>query len=220
MATQSGIAELIGRLKKDGVDAGEAEKQRLVEGAQKKADEIVEAAKKQAAEVLADAKRDRAKLQTQLDGELKMAARDFSMRMGDRIKAQVIRPVVADATRDVLSDEGFLKQAVHDVCVAVAKDGAGVDVVVSPEMKAKLEAYLTGELQKALGSGNVEVRDEHGLVGFRISPKGEGFSWDFTSDAVTRELSALVDPALRQYFTLEDKKAGAGRNGAAERASA
>jgi V/A-type H+-transporting ATPase subunit E len=220
MASQSGIADLIGRLKKDGVDAGEAEKQRLTDEANQKAEQIIADAKQQAADLLTGAKQERDKLKAQLDAELKMAARDFSMRMGDRIKSQVIMPVVAGAAKDVLSDAEFLKKAVHEVCVAVAKDGAGVDVVVSPEMKQSLEAYFTGELAKALKGGDVSVSDESGLIGFRISPRGEGFAWDFTSDSVTQELSTLVDPALRAYFAVDGKKAGAGQNGSATRASA
>lgn len=208
MPSQSGIADLIGRLKKDGVDAGTAEKQRLVDAAQTEAEGIVSAARKQAEALLTGAKQERDRLQAQLDAELKMAARDFTMRMGDRIKAQVIRPVVEDSAKSVLSDPNFLKNAVHEVCIAVAKDGAGVEIAVSPEMKAQLGAYLTGELQKALKGGDVSVRDEQGLVGFRISPKGEGFSWDFTAEAVTQEIGTLVDAKLRSYFAMGDGKAG------------
>jgi V/A-type H+-transporting ATPase subunit E len=220
MASQSGIAELIGRLKKDGVDAGESEKQRIIEEAQAKAEEILAEAKRGAEDLLSGAKTERDKLAKQLDGELRMAARDFAMRLSDRVKAQVIHPAVEGATKDALNDEDFLKACLPEVCAAVAKSGEGVELVVSPETKDKLEAFFTGELKRSLGGGEVTVRDEQGMVGFSVKPSGESFTWDFTLESMTRELGSLVDPALRTYFALDEKTTGAKSNGSQPRPSA
>lgn len=202
--TTSGVAELIGRLKKDGIDAGEAEKRRLLEEAEKKAAAIVAEAKTKADQLLQSAKQERDRQKQQLEAELQMAARDFVLRFSDRIKQQVIHPVVADPVKAVLDDAGFLKATLKDLCVKYAESGADIEVALSPETRAKLEGFFTGELKSALGGRELSLVDENGLVGFRLAKKGDSFAWDFSLDAVAQELMRLVDPTLRGFFKLDD----------------
>lgn len=202
--TTSGVAELIGRLKKDGIDAGEAEKRRLLEEAEQKAAAIIADAKAKADQLLASAKQERERQKQQLEAELQMAARDFALRFSDRIKQQVIQPVVTDPIKAVLDDPSFLKATLQELCVKVAQSGADIEVALSPETRAKLEGFFTGELTRALGGRELSLVDESGLVGFRLAKKGDSFAWDFSLDAVTSELMRLVDPALRGYFKLDD----------------
>jgi V/A-type H+-transporting ATPase subunit E len=215
--TTRGIAELIGRLRKDGVDAGEEEKARIVEDAKGEAAKILEDARRQADELLAAAKRERDRLEQQLHAELQMAARDFVHRFDDRIRSQIIDPVVEDSLKAALDDAGFLSTAIAGVCrTFVESGGKGLQVTVSSDKKASLEAFFTGELEKALDGGKVEIVDESGLVGFRVNRKGESFVWDFTQESVAREVAHLVDPALRRFFELKEgdaakKSAGNGR---------
>lgn len=206
--TTSGIAELIGRLKKDGVDAGESEKRRLLSDAEQKAAAIVADAKGKADQLLANAKVERDRLKAQLDAELTMAARDFVLRFSDRIKGQVVQPVVDDAVQGALSDSGFLKSTLKELVLRYAATGADVELTVSPETRKQLEGFFTSELKGALGGREVSLVDENGLVGFRLVKKGDSFAWDFSKEAVARELVQLVDPALRGYFTLDDASKG------------
>jgi V/A-type H+/Na+-transporting ATPase subunit E len=216
--TTSGIAELIGRLRKDGVDAGEAEKGRILTAAQQQADAIIAAAKQTAEDLLGGAKQERERLKQQLDAELAMAARDFVMRFSERIRAQVVRPVVHESVRGALSDPGFLQGALKELVVRYAEGGA-VEVAIAPELREQLEGFFTGELARSLAGGKAQLVDEQGLVGFRIVKQGESFAWDFSEDAVAKELVRLVDPALKTYFALE---AGAKKrsNGEAQHAKA
>lgn len=215
--TTSGVAELIARLKTDGIDAGEAEKRRLLEEAEKKAAAIIADAKAKAEQLLANAKQERDRQRQQLDAELQMAARDFALRFSERIKQQVIQPVVAEPVKAVLDDAGFLQATLKELCVKYAESGADLEVALSPEARAKLEGFFTGELRRALGSNEVTLVDENGLVGFRLAKKGDSFAWDFSLEAVTQELMRLVDPALRGYFKLDDDaqkaRSSASKNG-------
>ncbi len=200
--TTSGIAELIGRLRKDGVDAGEAEKSRILDEAQQQADAIVAAAKQTAEDLLGGAKQERERLKQQLDAELAMAARDFVLRFSERVRAQVVRPVVNESVRGALSDPGFLQSALKELVVRYAEGGT-VEVAVAPELRQQLEGFFTQELARSLAGGKAQLVDEQGLVGFRIIKQGESFAWDFSEDAVAKELVRLVDPTLKTYFALE-----------------
>lgn len=202
--TTSGVAELISRLKRDGVDAGEAEKQRLLDEAEKQAAAIVAEAKAKAEQLLTDAKKERERQRQQLEAELKMAARDFALRFSERIRQQVIEPVVSGPVQGVLEDPAFLRTTIQELCVAYAKSGSDIELTLSPETRAKLEAFFTAELGRALGERELSLVDENGLVGFRLAKKGDSFAWDFSLDAVTSELLRLVDPALRRFFTLDE----------------
>lgn len=203
--TTTGIADLIERLKKDGVEAGEAEKNRILKAARKEADALVAEAKQRAERIVEEARREAEKQREQIRAELTMAARDFVFSFQRRLKTQVIIPLVEESLRSVLSDLDFLKACLKDICVRFAEEGGkSVEVIVSPETRDTLAAFFTGELEKAIAGGKVTVSDEAGLVGFRLVRDGQSYAWDFSLEAVTRELADLVDPKLRSYFLLSE----------------
>jgi V/A-type H+-transporting ATPase subunit E len=211
--TTSGIAELIARIKKDGVVAGEEEKARIIQNAEEQADKILADAKKEAGNIVDGAKKERQALKEQLTAELKMAARDFVFDFQQRIKNQAIRPTVEKSVASVLKDPEFLKNALTQICADYAKDGGDrIEIMVDGELSKKLEAFFTGELHKALSRG-VSISDADGLVGFRLVRGDENFVWEFSLDAVTRAMTQLVEPGLRSFFDFETdgaKHSGAG----------
>jgi V/A-type H+-transporting ATPase subunit E len=196
----SGIGDLLQRLRKDGVEAGEAEKAHILDEANAKAKKIVADAEKKAQEIVDKANTDAEAKRKQLDAELSMAARDFSFRFAERVKKQVIDPVVNENVSKAVGDLGVLKDAMSAL---VGEKSNGATVAISPELQGKLEGFFTGELKKKLGGGDLEIKSEDGLEGFRLQKSGESFTWDVTGEAVAREFSALVEPVLKKYFQIE-----------------
>lgn len=199
----SGIGDLLQRLRKDGVEAGETEKQRILKEAEAQASALLADAKARAKDIVAAAEADIEAKRRQLDAELKMAARDFALRFAERVKKQAIEPLVKARVGDALNDENVLKEAL----IALLRETAGsATVAVSPETRSKLEGYFQHELTHVLESGNLQIVSEDGLSGFRLQRQGESFTWDVTGEAVAKELSALVEPALRKYLQLTAAK--------------
>lgn len=195
----SGIGDLLQRLRKDGVEAGETEKRRILQDAEDQAKAVVAEAQARAKEIVAAAEGEVEAKRKQLDAELSMAARDFALRFAERIRKQAVTPLVNDRVGGALSDANVLKEAL----TALLRDKTGgAKVAVSPETRSKLEGYFQNELARMLEGGKLEIVSEEGLTGFRLQRDGETFTWDVTGEAVAQELAALVDPALRKYLQI------------------
>lgn len=194
----SGIASLISRIKQDGVQAGEAERQARVEAARKEAADIVAAAQKQAAAIVATAEAEATKRRAQLDAELRMAARDFVFRFQERLSSQVITPQ-ADAAAAAAVGDGA---GVVALVLQLLGDQTSGKVTIDPSLRARLVAALGAKVSATAGAEGIEIVDEAGLGGFRLTRKGEHFVWDVSREAVARELARLVEPGLRGALSL------------------
>lgn len=195
----SGVGDLLQRLRKDGVEAGEAEKQRILREAEEQAAALVADAKNKAKEIVAAANTQAEAKKKQLDAELGMAARDFALRFAERVKKRAVAPVVRAQVDAALADPNLLKDAISALIRGKTGDAK---LTVSPETRDKLGAFFEHELARQLEGGKVELVSESGLSGFRLQRQGDTFSWDVTGEAVAHELALLVEPALRKYLDL------------------
>jgi vacuolar-type H+-ATPase subunit E/Vma4 len=196
-----GVGDLIARLKKDGVDAGESERARILGDAQREAERIVVEAQKAAAKIVDGARTERERLQRQLETELRLAARDFIAGFHQRLSSQVIRPMVNETVSSALAEDTRVFFLLQEVLVAyVGGDGRAIDLVVDAKKRDALVASFTGELARRARDGSLRVIGEDGFSGFRLSKKGEGYVWDMSVDAITSEMARLIDPALRALF--------------------
>lgn len=199
----SGIGDLLQRLRKDGVEAGETEKQRIVAEAEAKAKAIVAEAEGKAQSIVAAAEAKAEETRQRMDADLAMAARDFTFRFVERVKKQVLEPLIKEKSAEALADPQVLKAA---LTALISERAQGAQVTVSPETHAKLESYFKGELGQMLSNGGLEIRSEDGLSGFRLQRSGESFTWDVTGEAVAKELAALVEPSLKKYLQITPAK--------------
>lgn len=200
---QGGLADLLTRLKRDGVEAGEAERDRIVHDANERAERIEREAREKAARLLAEAEAERARLRQQLDAELRLAARDFVASFVQRVRREVTQPVVSEAVRGTASKPSFLEDTLRELVVERVKaQGTGATVEVGAERHDALVAFFARALDEKAAAGKVKVSGAPGLDGFKLQREGEGFVWDFSEAAVTAELARLVDPGLKRFFSL------------------
>lgn len=199
----SGIGDLLERLRKDGVEAGETEKQRILREAEAQAATLVATAKQRAQEIVAAAEAEARAKRKQLDSELSLAARDFALRFAERVTKQVIQPLVRNRVDEALGSPDTLKEA---LVTLLREKAAGAKVTVSPETQSRLEAFFERELRQKLEGGQLEIVSENGLSGFRLQRRGESFIWDVTGEAVASELAALVEPTLRKHLELSSSQ--------------
>ncbi len=202
--TASGIGELIAQLKQDGVAAGEKERLRIVDAAHEEAGKIVAEARREAAGLQAEAEDQAEELRRQLEAELRLVARDFMTSFRQRIRQQLIEPLVARETSSVVNDPDFLKEAIKELCVGfLSSGGESLQVIVPESRRQELEEYFLANLESALERADVKVTGEPGLEGFRLTRDGASYAWDFSLATIARELQALVEPSLREYFSLD-----------------
>lgn len=196
----SGIAEFISRIKLDGVEEGERERDRIIAAAREEAAKLVAQAEADAEKVRQEAEKAAEKRKTQLQAELRMAARDFVFRFQEQLKSKVIEPAVAAEVKAATSDSALMAKLLGELLVAWGSGSGGVTAHIRPEDRAALEAALASRIT----AGELVLLDAPGQGGFRLVRDGDHFAWDFTAEAIARELASLVEPGLRSALSLTE----------------
>ena len=199
--TTAGVAELIARIENDGVDVGNAERSRIIAAANEQAAKIVAAAHAEAAAIVKAARVDADATRAQLAAELRMAARDFAMSLGQRLREQVIDVAVRDEVAARFEDPKVLENVIAEV-VATLAPGSDAEITVSEEVRDVIAGAAWQRIVARAGT-SIELRGERRLSGFRLKLRDAHVVWDFTDAAVAAELSAFVAPTLRAYFAVE-----------------
>ncbi len=205
----SGISKLIDRIKNDGVEAGESEKNRILTEARSQAEKIVYEAGQKAEAMLTSARKESDDIRRRTEAEARMAVRDFVAGFRRNVRERMIKPIIMDHLKELLEDEAFLGELLRELVTSYAQGGgAPVEVIVSPEMKEKLVAWFSKALSEELSQNELVVSGGGEGGGFFLKRDGEGFTWDFTLAAISDVLVRLVEPALKPYFDFSAESDG------------
>lgn len=204
---EGGVDQLIERVKQDGLEKANKERDAILQKAQKEAEAIIEAAKANAQKLLLDAKRHQEQERFALEKELELAARDFSLKLSEYLRNQMMFPVIKESVRLTLKEPQFLADVLKRLVVEYVKDSqSSIDVLVPKEMRTSLAAFFAGAAFDALEQNdNLRLKDENGLEGFVLIKRGENYVWDFRVETVALELMRLVEPQLKKYFMTSKK---------------
>jgi V/A-type H+-transporting ATPase subunit E len=205
---QSGVEELIHRLRDDGVKAGQQEGERVLEAARKEAARLVREAEAEAEALRAKAKAASEAEQKAGREALQLAVRDAVLdlkeQLSARFAAQVQRMVGKELEDPELLRRLVLVLAGRSAAEAIPEDAAlelllsrraGDQVTV--EGDDPLTRLTTQLAADALREG-VEVTTARGhSVGIRVRLLGEDLEVDLTDEAVTQLLLEHLIPRFR-----------------------
>ena len=183
------IQSFVRKLQEEGVQAGRAEAQKLMDEARQQAERIVADAKAQAQETLDQGRE-----------ELALAARDVLLRLRQTI-TRALEAVLRQAAAERLADSGFLSKLLHDVVMQYAEKDAEGDSVI--EIRVSDE-----ELQGITDWALKEIAQEQNTKGHRLELKGRlktaGFEYsvgqgtvEMTPESIAAVLSQMIAPRLR-----------------------
>jgi V/A-type H+-transporting ATPase subunit E len=213
----SGVQELIGRLRDEGVKAGKEEAESVLQEARQQADQIVAQANAEADEI-------RDKARTEIEAEraasreaIQMAFRDTTLKLKSQVMA-----AFSDHVRRLVSmelrDKDFLRQAILAIfgqaTQEVAKDQP-VEVLVSEELFVTDEkgSRLTEEGKErlrhmVLGISGEMLREGVDLKpsgetngGMRVRLVGEDLEIDLSDEALSELLLGYLIPRFRAIVT-------------------
>lgn len=213
----SGVQELIGRLRDEGVKAGKQEAESVLQEARQQADQIVAQANAEADEI-------RDKARTEIEAEraasreaIQMAFRDTTLKLKSQVMA-----AFSDHVRRLVSmelrDKDFLRQAILAIfgqaTQEVAKDQP-VEVLVSEELFVTDEkgSRLTEEGKErlrhmVLGISGEMLREGVDLKpsgetngGMRVRLVGEDLEIDLSDEALSELLLGYLIPRFRAIVT-------------------
>lgn len=190
------LQELIDQIKKDGVEAAEAQAEAIILSAKAEAEKIISDAKAQADKMTADAKSENAKTVKSGEDALRQAGRNLLISFRESV-ARELKAIVIDNINNIYSSDDFAKLIIKAVeCWTEKPEAEDLSVILNSGDLAKLEKALLAELNaKMLGGVTLKANDNFD-GGFRIAVDNGAVYYDYSADAVTDMLSDYLSPKV------------------------
>lgn len=190
------LQELIGQIKKDGVEAAETQAQAIIESAKAEAEKIIADAKAEAERMIADAKSENARTVKSGEDAIRQAGRNLLISFRESV-ARELKAIVGNNVNSVYSSDAFAKLIVSSVESWTGKPEAeDISVILNSSDLAKLEEAILSELKtKMLGGVTLKANDNFD-GGFRIAVNNGSAYYDYSAQAVTDMLSNYLSPKV------------------------
>ena len=188
---------ILDRINADGIAKADAERNAIIEKAEKDAAKIVADAKALAEEIKKSAESEAAAFEKRAENALRQAARDIKISLKSELESR-INKAVENASAEALSPE-FMAQL---ITMAAEKFVASPDEEVSVSCAVKDTSALDAALKAALADslkkepqilGSSSIRN-----GLEVSFQDGAFCIDFTGDAVNDLFSAYAGKLIEK----------------------
>jgi V/A-type H+-transporting ATPase subunit E len=192
------LQELLDKIRREGVDAAEAEAARIIAEAEARKAAIVAEAENEAKAIRAKAEADAARADQAGKAALAQAARDMVLGFRDGLAA-ILAAIVRSDVKEAFGPE-VLAESIPLVLKAIASSGVSGDleILVPPEQAKKLDARFAERLGMELKKG-VTIRPFPGLdAGFRIAEKDGAAYYDFSAEELSALLARRLNPRLAE----------------------
>ena len=193
------LQELLKRIQKDGIEKADAEAQRIIAEANRKAATIVSEAEAEANESIKLAEQSGTAFEERGRIALEQAARDVVISVGESI-IRALEQIVGTHVRKTLDPDslvGLIAQAIE----SYSKSGSGtkrIDVLLSENQQQQIKDDLLAKFEDALREGITLSGDESIVSGFRVLLVGDNIEHDFSDAAITEALCELLQPRISQ----------------------
>lgn len=187
------IQELTDKIRREGVEKGQAEAAQIIEQAKQQAAKIVADAKAQAEAIASKAKKDAAELDKNTKSELKLYMGQAVNALKSEITTMVTDKVVAESTKKLIDDKDFLGK----FTVALATEWAKTqEIVISTADADALKAYFAKEAKALLDKG-VKIEKVNGQRAlFTVQPADGSYRVDFGKEELESYFRNFLRPQL------------------------
>ena len=190
------LGELIEQIKKDGVEAAEAEAKSIIDAANADAEKIIASAKSEAEKILANAKLENERMVKSSEDAIRQAGRNLLISFRESV-ARELKAITEESVTAVYSSEA-LSEIIIQVIVSLAVDPENDDIAVVLNEKdlAALEEILLAGIKEKMLSGVTLKASENFDGGFRIVLNNGSAYYDYSTDAVVDMLSNYLTPKI------------------------
>jgi V/A-type H+/Na+-transporting ATPase subunit E len=193
---------LLEKIKTEGLDKAEIEKQKILDDAKKEAQSIIDKANKEAESTRKKAETDAEKLEKRAETAVKQASRDIMLKLKGELQSR-LENIVHDVSTESMTPE-FMGELIKEMAAAFSKKDSDSDLklelLVAPKECEKLIVLLRGSLAKTFVE-TPEVFGENDIGGgLKIGFKGSDVFFDFTDDAIADLVCAYVSPKLAELL--------------------
>ncbi len=173
------INDLVSSIKKEGIDAANAEAEKIISDAKKKAQEIISDANEKAKEIKNKNEKDISVLRESAVLSAEHAKRDAMLSFKEAVKAEYQKILSADLDK-ALNPEVLAKL----IKAALAGENPGDYAAEISEVADGLKSQLAGEIKNGL-----ELKPTPGVkVGFRLASKDNSGYFDCSDEEIAKML--------------------------------
>ena len=191
------LQELLDKIRKDGVEAAEADAAKILAQAEDKRKAILADAERDAKAILAKAKANADRFEEAGKAALEQAARNLVISFRTEVSS-VLAAIVRTDTEKAFS-VSVLEAAIPAVLAAWKEKGTDDLSVLLPSAElGKIEGALRKKLDAEL-KGGLELKPFPGIkAGFRIAEKDGSAYYDFSADALADMISQYLNSRLAE----------------------
>ena len=190
------LQELINQIKKDGVEAAEAQAAAILETAKAEAKKIIADAKTQADKIMSDAKNENERAVKSGEDAIRQAGRNLLISFRESVTKE-LKAIIGENVSSVYSDNSLSQLIIRIVEGWASKpDADDLSVILSSDDLEKLEETLLAELKAKMLTGVTLKANDNVDGGFRIAVNGDGAYYDYSKEAVTDMLSSYLSPKI------------------------
>ena len=188
------IQELTDKIRREGVEKGQAEAAQIIAKAQEEAAKIVADARAQAEAIDRQSKKAAAELDKNTKSELKLYMGQALNALKSEITTVVTNKIVGQSVKGLTDDKNFLGQ----FAVAIASQWAkNQELVISTEDADALKAYFAREAKALLDKGSVKIEKVNGKQTlFSVQPADGSYRVDFGKEELESYFKGFLRPQL------------------------
>lgn len=190
------LQELLDQIKKDGVDAAQAEAAAILNSAKAEAEKIISDAKSQADAFLQKAKAENERMVKSGEDAIRQAGRNLLISFRDSVSRE-LQAILSENVTAVYSSDTFAQLIVNTVTAWANKpDAEDVSLVLNSDDLKKLEETVMAGLKGKLSTEITLKASDTFDGGFRIAVNGGSAYYDYSAEAVIEMLSTYLSPKV------------------------
>ena len=190
------LGELIDRIKREGVEAADAEAMSIIDSAKAEAERIIADAKAKADKMIADAEAENEKMLRSSEDAIRQAGRNLLISFRESVTRE-LRCVTERKVVSAYTSEQFVQLVVNTVEAWAKKpDSEELSLILNTEDLKALEDSLLSALKDRMLEGITLKSGDSFDKGFRIAVKDGSVYYDYSAEAVVDMLSSYLSPKV------------------------
>lgn len=191
------IQKLTERLRREGVEKGQKEAERIVEDAYKKAADILAQAEKDATDIVAQAQKTAAETDAHIRDELRLYAEQAVQALKTEIADIITTKVSDNVAHELIESKNFLPELMLELAIEWAKNGR---MVITTNDDKTLQSYFKAKAKELL-NGGVEIKKISGRqTSCSIGPSDDSYKVSFGHAEFEAFFREQLRPSLVQYL--------------------
>lgn len=196
------LDSLIKKIHQDGIEKARQEAERIISEAKVRAEEIINRARDEANRIVSEARKEAELFQHRAIKSVEHAARDIILTLSSRITGLFERLLREEVEK--IQDVKLTGELIVDIIkfyINSMEEDVEISVIVPDSYKKAIYEFLRQKLIDIGKYKGIEITADKDLKsGFKVWLKGRGIEHDFTSEAITEAIVALLKPQIGEII--------------------